>query len=389
MDEFGSHTDCQPLLDIIEGEIRANGRITFRRFMELALYHPHHGYYTGGRPVIGRDGDYFTSPGLSPLFGAMIGRQVADVWRRLDRPARFAIVEPGAGDGTLAADLLRWAARAEPGLRDAIQYTLVERGARPAMCPDPLQGAAAVSWQGQIPADITGCLISNELLDAFPAHLVGVAEGELRELYVTLEGDALAETWGAPSTAELSAYFDALGLRPGEGCRAEVNLDAPRWIAEAAGALRRGLILTLDYGYPAARLYARWRRQGTLLCFSRHTAHDNPYVRVGRQDITAHVDFTSVARAGRDAGLTLAGFTNQSAFLTALGIHDATRPPVGRSPGEEYFARYRATNDLLAPEGLGRVGVLALTRGLDDLMLRGFDGAPDPHVALFGADGAG
>ncbi len=387
IDEFGTHTENEDLHQLIAAEIAARGPVTFCRFMELALHHPVHGYYAGPAPVIGPRGDYLTSPEISPLFGAMIGRQVAEVWHRLGEPDPFLVVEPGPGNGTLARDLLRWAARAEPALRRVLRYVLVE--------PNPAQeerqrrllaGEAGVAWQRSLPEGITGCIVANELLDAFPVHLVRVVDGTLEEAYVDHVQGRFVEVWRSPSTPAIARYFAALGLRPGEGCRAEVNLEAPRWMRQAAAALRQGLILTLDYGYPAARLYAPWRRAGTLLCFYRHAPADDPLARVGRQDITAHVDFTTVARAGLEAGLALAGFTTQREFLVSLGIHDALRVPAGAVPDEEFAVRYRAVMELLEPEGGGRVRVLGLTRGLDG-PLRGFAGTPDPHRALFSRDG--
>lgn len=385
MDEFGSHTENEALRAVIAAEIGRAGAIPFRRVMELALYHSEHGYYAGAEPVIGRRGDYLTSPEISPLFGAIIGRQAAELWRLLDRPERFTLVEAGPGNGTMALDLLRWAARAEPEWRAALRYVLVERlPAQRARQQRLLAEEHGVSWEETLPAPVTGCIVSNELLDAFPVHVVSIERGELREAYVTEQDGRLVETWETPSTDEPAAYFAALGRLPGEGARAEVNLEAPRWIAAAAQSLSRGLLLTLDYGYPAAKLYAPWRKQGTLLCFHRHTASDQPLVRLGRQDITSHIDFTSVARAGIDAGLSLAGFTSQRGFLTALGIHESLRTPDATAPGDEYFARYRAVQELLEPAGLGRVNVLALTRGIDGAPPRGFAGSPDPAPALFG-----
>jgi SAM-dependent MidA family methyltransferase len=330
--------------------------------------------------VIGRTGDYLTSPELSPLFGAMMGRQLAEVWEQLDRPPSFTVVEAGPGNGTLASDLLGWATRANPDFRSALRYVLVEQGtAQRERQQRLLGGESGVSWAESLPEDITGCIISNELLDALPVHVVRHEGSVLREQYITLHGDALAEVWGEPSTPELACTFETLGLLPGERALAEVNLEAPRWMEQAARSLQRGLVLTLDYGYPAHTLYAPWRKQGTLLCFARHTANHDPLARVGRQDMTAHVDFTTVARAGLQQGLTLAGFASQREWLTALGIHEALRS----TPGEEYFARHRAISELTESTGLGRVRVLALTRGLT-APLRAFAGQPDPATELFG-----
>lgn len=383
VDEFGHHTENDTLREIIAAEIARDGAIAFCRFMELALYHPEHGYYAARDEVVGPRGDYLTSPELSPLFGAMIGRQTAEVWRLLGRPDPYTIVEAGPGNGTMARDLLRWAARAEPDLRAALRYVLVERSpVHVARQQRLLAAEPGVRWSDTLPARVVGCIVSNELLDAFPVHVVTMEQGMLHEAYVVGHEHRFVERWRPPSTPAIAAYFDAIGRTSPEGGRAEVNLGAPCWMSEAAQSLDRGMILTLDYGYPATKLYAPWRRQGTLMTFHRHTAGDDPFVRVGRQDITAHVDFTTVARAGLAHGLTLAGFTSQRELLTALGIHDALQTGEG-NPGEEHFARYRAITDLLEPAGLGRVHALALTRGLDGVTLRGFAGSPDPAGTLF------
>ncbi len=385
-DEFGAHTENEALCALIVDEIAARGPVTFCRFMELALYQPAHGYYAASDVVIGPAGDYLTSPEISPLFAAMLGRQVAEVWRLLGEPEEFSVVEAGPGNGTLAHDLLRWAARAEPALRRVMRYVLVEQLDRQRQRQQRLLAhEPGVIWCPAMPERVTGCIISNELLDALPVHLVRGGHGGLQEAYVKVGQGGFALTWAAPSTSELTAYFAGLALCPGADAVAEVNLLARSWIGEAASALDRGLLLTLDYGYPARQLYARWRRQGTLMCFYRHTPGDNPLERAGRQDITAHVDFTTVARAGMAAGLMLAGFTTQRELLTNLGIHQALAIP----PGEELYARRRAVEALTEPAGLGRVRALALTRGLDSSGLLGFAGAADAQVALFGEGDAG
>jgi len=181
-----------------------------------------------------------------------------------------------------------------------------------------------------------------------------------------------------PSTSELATYFDRLGFLPAEACVVEVNLEAVHWIASAAAALERGFVLTLDYGYPARELFAPWRREGTLLCFYQQTVSTDPYARVGRQDITAHVDFSSLARAGAAAGLETLGFTTQSRFLAALGAADALAGgPAAVGGLEEYLARRRAVEALLNPEGLGRIRVLAQGRRVGRPALRAFADADE------------
>ncbi len=359
--EFEPQTENAALKSAIADAIdEAGGALPFRDFMELALYHPALGYYTSAREVIGRSADYLTSPELTPLFGAMLGRQLREMWERLDQPERFDAVEGGPGTGVLARDVLAWAARTTPEFAAALQYTLVEKS--PALVKRQRATLAAeglkARWSKSLPAGVRGCIFSNELLDALPVHLVAVEDGAPREVYVKRDGDGFGEELRDPP-ADVAAYFETLGLLPGEGCRAEVNLEAPRWMANAARALARGFVLTFDYGYEAEDLYAPWRTDGTLLCFYRQNPSSNPYARIGRQDITSHVDFTTIRRGGENAGLRTLGITSQAEFLNALGIGEALEPPAGDRPGmEEYFARRRAVTDLIDPGGLGRIRVL-------------------------------
>ncbi|HEY5639201.1 MAG TPA: SAM-dependent methyltransferase [Dehalococcoidia bacterium] len=361
--EFEPQTENAALKAAIASAIDdAGDALPFRDFMALALYHPALGYYTSAREVIGRAADYVTSPELTPLFGAMLGRQLREMWERLGRPQRFDAVETGPGTGVLARDVLAWAARTTPEFAAALQYTLVEtsralvKRQRATLAAEGLKAR----WSKSLPAGIRGCILSNELLDALPVHLVTVQGGALREIFVKRDGDGFGEELRDPA-ADVTAYFEALGLLPGEGCRAEVNIEATRWMADAAHALDRGrgYVLTFDYGYEAEELYAPWRTDGTLLCFYRQNPSADPYARIGRQDITSHVDFTTIRRSGENAGLRTLGLTTQAEFLGALGIGEALEPPTGDRPDmEEYFARRRAVTDLIDPGGLGRVKVL-------------------------------
>ncbi len=378
--EFESVTENTALKAAIVSAVDdADGALPFRDFMELTLYHPTLGYYTSRREVIGRSADYVTSPELTPLFGAMLGRQLHEMWERLDRPQTFDAVEAGPGTGTLARNVLAWAARSAPNFAAALTYTLVETSptlAERQRATLAAEGFAAESLDS-LPSGVTGCIFSNELLDAMPVHRVAVEDGALREVYVTRENDGFGEELRDPHP-DVIAYFEALSLLPGEGCHAEVNLEAPHWIATAAAALDRGYVLTFDYGYAADDLYAGWRNDGTLLCFYRHNPSADPYARIGRQDITSHVDFTTIRHSGEDAGLQTLGLTTQAQFLTALGIGEALRPPTGTRPDmEEFFARRRAVTDLIDPGGLGRVKVLLQAKA-----------AAGPRTGLAAADDA-
>lgn len=365
MSEFEPATENAALKQAIVSRIEREGGISFREYMKMALYHPNLGYYTTERETMGRAGDYVTSPEASPFFGAMLGRQLREMWERLGRPAAFEAVEAGAGSGALARDILAWASRSAADFAAALCYTIVERNDRLAerqrarLAAEGLADAAR--WSEDLPAGITGVIFSNELLDAMPVHRVSVRNGDLREIYVTWDGSRFAEELREPS-AEVVRYFDRLGVRPAEGATAEANPAAIGWVDAAARSLDRGYLMTIDYGYEAEELYASWRRDGTLLCFYRHNPSTDPYARIGRQDMTSHVDFTSVCRAGEDAGLKTLGNVSQSEFLENLGIAEAMRPPEAGEL-EEYFARRRAVTELIDPGALGRIRVLIQAKG--------------------------
>lgn len=363
---LGAESDNAALRALIAGEIRSRGPITFHRFMELALYHPTEGYYTSSRQRIGRSGDYVTSPEISPRFGYAIARQVAELWRCLGSPPAFPVAEYGAGSGRLAADLLRWLAERDPDCSQALTYTLVEIS--PAL---RVQQAEVLSQQirvgkVRIAADAGGasesrCVIANELLDSFPVHRVQVQDGALKEVYVALDAGQFIEVAGEPSTPALLAYFKRLGVLPAEHCTAEVNLEMRPWLSKTANSFSNGYLLILDYGYEARRLYASWRQTGTLLCYHRQTVTDDPYQFIGRQDMTSHIDFTSLALDAEAAGLNLLGYTDQSRFLTALGVTTSLQSPkAGGRAVQEYYARRRATEALTDPSGLGRIRVVLL-----------------------------
>lgn len=364
--------------------IASQGPLTFAEFMASALYHPRHGYYTTAARRIGRDGDYITSPEVHAVFGGLVARQLVEFWELLGRPEALSLIEAGAGNGTLARDVLATLGRAALPVRWG--YTIIEP--HPAARSRQRETLAAsefatVRWAESLaalpPTPTPAVVLSNELLDAFPVHRVAVREGALHELYVNYEDGQFHDHEGPLSSPELERHFQKLGHLPGEGCSAEVNLGAPRWIAEAATCVSRGFLLAFDYGAPAAELYAPWRRDGTLLCFSHHAAGRDPYVRIGQQDLTAHVDFTAIARAGRDAGLETLGFAAQAEVLTALGIGEGLGAPgEGTLALEQYMQRRAAAVELLDSAGLGRIRVLVQGKGVGVPELRAF-----PH----GADG--
>lgn len=376
-DEFASITESSPLVAELREQIGREGPIPFREFMRQALYHPVHGYYATSAAVTSRGGDYVTSPEVHPVFATLVCKQIIEFWRALDRPAVFTIVEAGGGRGLLARDLLLRAQR-EPGFCDAVRYQLVERAHLVRAAQEQTLAAAhiepdRVAWSEQLPAGFEGCAVTNELLDSFPVHRVVRAGSELREVYVTYDSGSFRDELGPPNP-RIASYFADLGLMPGDGCYAEVNLDAVDWIRDAAASIERGYVLTFDYGYAARDLYAPWRKDGTLLCFYRQSVSSDPYQRVGRQDITTSIDFTTIQREGDAAGLRTVAMTDQAQFLVRMGIGEGVAAAAVRETPqiEEYFARRNVALDLIDPGGLGRIKVLLQAKDAADHNFTGF-----------------
>ena len=368
-----------PVERLIRDTISAEGPIPFSRFMELALYSAAGGYYRTASPV-GAAGDYFTSPTAHPLFGTLLAAQLWQMWEVLGRPDPFTALEPGAGSGIMAWDILEAAEADFPDFARALRYVALDYApAKPAGAPDSAQWIAS---NGLPVRDVVGCILANELLDAMPVTRFAVEGGAAREVYVRLDGDGFAEVLGDP-TPEAGTALERLGPLLPEGYRGEVCTEAHHWAMEAARSLDRAFILVIDYGGTARRLYAPSRGGGTLRCHYRHVVTGNPYVRVGQQDITAHVDFTSLSRSGEMGGLRTLGYTTQGRFLRNLGadayieaLARRSRPqPSYRSgalPRQEYLANRMAMQSLLAPEGLGGFRVLALGKGTGQAELWGF-----------------
>jgi SAM-dependent MidA family methyltransferase len=379
------------LVVAITDEIAASGPVTFARFMELALYHPQFGYYTSSSAAgerIGLSGDYYTSPDLHPVLGQALARQIAQVDALLGHPNPFTIIEMGPGKGVLALDVLRALRTAPERLSERLTYHLIERSPalqaaqRQVLTASADAVGAKVSWletpHALDPDSVVGVLLSNELVDAFPVHRIRVEDGAAKEIYIQQDEGGFREVLGPLSTSELSAYLARLadcGIVLADGHTAEINLLAIRWMKDVARMLGRGVAITIDYGHTAADLYGPDRSRGTLLCYRQQMASENPYEWVGLQDMTAHVDFTTLATVGEEAGLHLTGFTNQMSFLMGLGVEQTLE---GLEPGS---AEFQSIVQLLRPEGMGRTfKVLVQHKGLpqpelDGLRYRPFFGA--------------
>jgi SAM-dependent MidA family methyltransferase len=371
------------VLALIRDEIARRGPLTFARFMELALYAPGAGYYMRDAERIGARGDYYTSSNLHPLFGELIAKQLMQMARILGG-APVTIIEQGAGRGALAFDIIQALVRADH--LPPWTYVIVEQSPAMVACQQrllaPVLSSARVAWAAGLPAEpADGCVVSNELVDAFPVHRVVQRDGALKEVFVDATAEGLVERLDAPSTPDLAAYLQRLGVTLIEGQQAEVNLAAVEWMRAVGRALRRGFVLTIDYGYPANDLYDPLRRRGTLLAYYQHRANEAFYQRVGRQDLTAHVDFTTLAWAGRDAGLEVEGFVDQTRFLLGLGAHESAERLIANAPDDAERERIVAgIRGLLDPQDMGRLfKVLVQRKGV----------APSPLVGLsLGAGGA-
>lgn len=372
-DEFAIAARATPLAPVIAAEIAEHGLMTFARFMALALGHPEHGYYSRRELAWGAAGDFETSPEVHPIFGYLWARQVLECWEHLGRPEEFALIEPGAGSGAFAAAMLTWlrerapecASAVRPVLLDGHAHRIEQQRARLIAQGFEAEHLLLEAWIAR-EGRVTGVVISNELFDALPVHLVELRAGVLHEWYVTADGDGrLVLELGPASTAALEAHFERLGVWPGEECRAEVSLAAPELMRALAGRLERGYVLTIDYGYDAATLYASWRRMGTLMAFRGHSPQPDPLALPGLTDLTAHVDFTSLAAAGAEAGFEAAPLVSQAEALMALGIGEALE--AARARAAEDFGAFatarRAAETLLDPAGLGRIRVLAMAKG--------------------------
>jgi len=358
----------------LQQQIEAAGGLTFACFMGECLYNKRYGYYQSNQIRVGRQGDFFTSSSVHQLFGNLLGRQIAELVTLLDEPL-FTLVEQGPGEGHLANDILTSLQREAPAAYARIRYLLVEQNLVARQRQEKLltQHSERVSWVTEDELEpFCGCLLSNELVDAFPVHLVEKQAAGLREVFVVNAADGFAEELREPSSGELQAHLDWLGCSPVTGNRAELNLEAVRWLTRMANRLQRGFILTIDYGYPAAELFALHRRLGTLLCYAGHTTNEKPLQAVGEQDITAHVDFTALQKAGDEAGLSNLWFGEQYRFLLALGFVEELMVLQAReqNPAKARELRLKLKNLIMPEGGMGDTfKVLLQSRGVDQPVL--------------------
>ena len=374
------------LRSAVDQEIRAliqkHGRITFAQFMQACLYSPHGGFYSSRGTRISTH--FGTSPTSHPVFGALIARQLEQMWHLLGDPPVFHVIEVGSGDSALAQSIVQACWRMAPRLAQVLYYVAADyeprwlpspdhpfawdNGTGDGMSPsrrDALLGVQRVKTEGlRAFRKVVGCILCNELIDNFPVHRFAIQGGRVKEVFVTSAGGTLTEVLDEPSSPRIEERLTSLGLSLTEGYRGEVNLAMEDWTGQLAQALDRGFILTIDYGQLATDLYSHQNHQGTLVCYHRHVVSSDPYQHIGHQDMTCQVDFTSLMRLGDRHGLATVGYALQRQFLTNLGFSsflDALQTQ-GLSAARTALSRM-AMMTLVDPNEYGDFKVLAQAKG--------------------------
>lgn len=308
------------LQQLIIERIQREGPITFADYMRMALYEPGYGYYVSGATRVGWEGDFYTSTDVGSFFANCMGRQLQQMWEQLGKPAPFSVLEQGAGRTDLAQGVRIWAEREAPEFYSTLDYRT----------EDISTGQDATIGTTE---RIARVLLSNELVDAFPVHIVEARQARLYEVFVDVQDGHLREVLDEPCSQEIASYLDSYKIpwtTYGDGWRAEINLEARRWMQNATQMLlgpagtpkQHGFLLAIDYGDQAQELYTSWRRKGTLISYFKHRVTEQALARPGAQDITAHVNFSALIDEGKRQGLQLQTLTTQRQWLMDMGIQD-------------------------------------------------------------------
>lgn len=349
--------------------VKREGAITFRDFMDSALYDQELGYYNTERLKIGLEGDYYTSSNVHPAFGAVLATAFAKLWASSAEP--LTIVEMGPGSGQLAADLLATMRDEQPSIYETLSYVLVESS--PAMRKLQMEILNSfedkISWRGLDQfedASINGIVYSNEFVDALPVHRIRRRGDSLEEQYVKMvSATNLGFCWSQPSANDLSEYVDRVGVPLRDGQVVEINRDALQWLARTANILKRGFLVTIDYGDVAQHLWTPDRVSGTLRSFYRHRLIDSPLERIGEQDMTASVNFTALIEHGRDLGFETVTFERQTAFLIRLGLIERIAGQNEPSRSLDDLKQRLAVKNLFVPGGVSDSFRVLVQRRID------------------------
>ncbi|MDP3556884.1 MAG: SAM-dependent methyltransferase [Bacteroidota bacterium] len=318
------------LQEVIINKIKSEGSISFHDFMNMCLYYPTRGYYMSDRNKVGYCGDYYTSVTVSPVFGELIAKQIEEMWRLMGED-EFTIVEYGAGTGELCCAILNYL-KLNKKLFERLKYCIIEKS--PIMRKKSYVHEK-ITWHNSIEniSGVVGCILSNELVDNFAVHRV-IKKEKLMEVFVSYNKNGFTEVL-KPAGEELNDYLKELKVELSDGYKTEINLNAIAWIKELALNLKKGYVLTIDYGHPSFEMYNEHRNKGTMNCYYKHSINENPYNNIGLQDITTHVNFSALCLWGYKNGLDYTGYTDQCRFLTALGFCNHLKK--NEVPGQDYF----------------------------------------------------
>jgi SAM-dependent MidA family methyltransferase len=337
--------------------------------MSRALYEPGQGYYARPETEIGRAGDFYTSPHLHSAFGGMLAKLLLEI-RPYIRSREFSVIEQGPGKGLLSKDILDHLKGKE--IYERLRYYIIEINFHLREKQKELlkEHQGKITWTDSLSSlkgkSLKGALISNELLDAFPVHVVEMTEEGLKEVFVGVKDDIFEEILAPPSTPLLEEYlkeFAAEGLPV--GYRTEVNLELKNWIKDVSDILEGGFIATIDYGYPAWEYYSPERSRGTLLSYYKHQVTEDFYAHIGERDLTAHVNFSALKKYGEEVGFRCLGYTRQGTYLVSAGIDELM---AGLDPFE--VAKIKG---LILPVTMGETHKIIIQyRGPENPRLKGF-----------------
>ena len=344
-------------------QIKRNGPLTFRDFMQAALYDSELGYYNTRRKKIGAEGDYYTSSNVHPAFGAVLARALCEMWAGESGNASNAlnIIEFGPGYGQLANDIISALRREYPNTFENLRYTLVETSAvlqniQQEKLTDYKEHVRWRSLDELASKSMRAIVLSNEFIDALPVHRARLTGESVQELYVTTaeeRGEArLASLWANPSSKRLTEYMEKIGVTLQDDQVIEISLDAIDWLERIGVVLNGGLLVTIDHGDRAEDLYTPDRKSGTLRCFHRHALSDSPFERIGDQDITSSVNFTALIEYGRDLGFKFVSLERQTHFLIRYGLIERIAEEYGSADVIENLNERLAAKNLFVPGGL-------------------------------------
>jgi SAM-dependent MidA family methyltransferase len=372
-----------PLEKIIIERICKEGPISFEAFMEMALYYPELGYYTSPEIKIGIKGDFYTSPHLHKIFGIMLARQIEEMWQIMGKPSLFHIVEIAAGSGYLCRDILDYLK--DRDFFNCLHYIIIEKNPHMVEIQKKLIGNKTssafsqetkyrdnVTWVPSLDelTPINGCIFSNELLDAFPVHIVEMQE-KLKEVFVGYIQNKFNFILQDISSTDIINYINNFSISLSHGQRTEINLRIRDWLNKINHILSEGFVMTIDYGYTSKEYYNTDQPEGTLLCYYKHRITKDPFENIGMQDITAHVNFSSLKEWGEEAGFKTIGYCPQGTFLISLGIDEVITELYADTP--EYENEILKIKGLILPQGMGESHkVMVQYKGSKNPQLRGF-----------------